>query len=50
MRNYSRNPREWMAFFGWWLVFMIIWVIGLVALGSTAKIMWRVFMFGWELV
>lgn len=50
MRNYSRNPREWMAFFGWWLVFTIIWVIGLVALGSTAKIMWRVFMFGWELV
>lgn len=50
MRNYGRSPREWMAFFGWGLVLMIIWATGLVALGSTAKIMWRIFMFGWDLV
>ncbi len=50
MRNYSRNPREWMVFFGWWLVLMVVWIMALGFMGFVTKIMWRIFMMGWNLV
>lgn len=45
-----RAPREWTEFFGTLLLLVGIWAAGLVVVGAIVKIMWRVFMMGWDLV
>ena len=49
-QSYSRDPREWAEFFGTWILLAIIWVVSLSFMGFVAKIMWRIFMWGWDLV
>lgn len=48
--HYSRGAREWGEFFGTWILFIAAWAVGTVGLGLLFKIMWKIFMFSWELV
>lgn len=48
--HYSRDVREWGEFFGAWILFIVAWVAATAGLGLLLKIMWKIFMFGWELV
>lgn len=37
-------------FFGTWILLIVAWVATTAGLGLLFKIMWKIFMFGWELV
>lgn len=49
-QSYSRGPREWAEFFGTWALLIVIWFLTLGFMGLMSKIMWRIFMMGWNLV
>lgn len=48
--HYSRDAREWGEFFGTWILLIVAWVASTAGLGLLFKVMWKIFMFGWELV
>lgn len=48
--HYSHDARKWGEFFGTWILFIVAWVVSVASLGLLFKIMWKIFMFGWELV
>ena len=47
-KNYRSSG--WGEFFLAWIVAVVIYGLGLVVFGLVFKIMWKIFMFGWELV
>lgn len=50
MRNKNYYSHSWSEFFWTWVIALAGGGLGLVAFGVVFKLMWRVFMFGWELV
>ena len=51
--NWRRNQyrsETWLEFFGTWALLIAIWFLALGFMGLMGKIMWRVFMMGWNLV
>lgn len=50
MRNRNYYSNSWGEFFLAWIIVLVGSGLGLVAFGLVFKLMWRVFMFGWELV
>lgn len=50
MRNKNYYSNSWGEFFLTWAIVFAGGGLGLVAFGLVFKLMWRVFMFGWELV
>ena len=47
---YSRDAREWGEFFGTWILLIAAWVLSTAGLGLLFKVMWKIFIFGWDLV
>ena len=45
-----RTPREWAEFFGALLLLVGIWPLGWLLSEPLSKIMWLIFMTGWDLV
>lgn len=48
--HYSRDAREWGELFGTWILLIVALAAGTAGLGLLFKIMWKIFVFGWELV
>jgi phosphotransferase system glucose/maltose/N-acetylglucosamine-specific IIC component len=47
---YQRCSRTWLEFLGTLALLVVIWFLALVFTGLVLKVIWRVFMVGWNLV